>query len=234
MKSNSNKFTTYGKSLAKLPDLGSLPMTRCVLAALEKYNCGRDLICLTSILSVLNTTNLLKLLPQRFKSSNGDFMTLLNVMNEILLIKQSVSAQKFNLECVCQAKGLSHVKHIIRQALRRYHSLEKWFDHLNDYRGKAQIKSNNWELITKALLTGYSDNIFVSKKDLQDRIHHFIRYNDTMDTLAILDYKSTLIRSINQTPVSLILARDIFYLSSIRSIAIVLFFGRIKIWLDKK
>ncbi|CAF4652432.1 unnamed protein product, partial [Rotaria sp. Silwood2] len=95
LKESSNELTAYGKLLAKLPDFDSLPMTQCVLAALRDYNCGRDLICLASILSVLNTTNLLTQIPQRFKSSDGDFMTLLNVMNEILLIKQSVPARAF-------------------------------------------------------------------------------------------------------------------------------------------
>ncbi len=226
---SSERLTDYGESLAKLPDFGSLPMARCVLAALQNYNCGRDLICLGSILSVINTTSMLKHLPQRFKSSDGDYMTLLNVMNEILLIKQAVPARTFNLERVCEVKGLARVKHIIRQALKRYTTLEKSFDLSDDYRIKAQIKCDNWELIAKALLVGYSDNIFVSKKDLLDRTHHFIRYNATQDTIAVLDIKSTLTRPIKQAPVSLVLARDILYLpTTIRSTAIISFLGAIK------
>jgi len=222
-------LTKYGESLAKLPDFGSLPMTRCVLAALQEYNCGRDLICLASILSVINTTSILKRIPQMFKSSDGDFMTLLNIMNAILLTKQSVLGQKFDLDRVCNAKGLVPVKHIIRQALKRYATLEKSFDLSDDYRVKAQINCDDWELIAKALLVGYSNNVFVSTKDLQGRIHRFIRYNDTQDTQAVLDLKSTLIRPISVAPVSLVLARDILYLpTTVRLTAIISFLGEIK------
>ncbi|CAF4941334.1 unnamed protein product, partial [Rotaria sp. Silwood1] len=232
IKKNSNEFTTYGKLLAKLPDFGSLPMTRCVLAALRTYTCGRDIICLASILSVLNTTNLLKQIPQRFKSSDGDFMTLLNVMNEILLIKQSVRRQLFNLERVCEAKGLSHIKHIIGQALSRYNTYEKTFDLSNDYREQAQIQCGSWELIARSLLAGYSDNVFVSKKDLQDRTHHFLRYGNGND-IAVLDLKSTLIQPLSQPPASLVIARNILYLSSVRLVAIISFLGKIKAdWID--
>ncbi|CAF3353058.1 unnamed protein product [Rotaria sp. Silwood1] len=232
LESSSDQLTNYGKLLAKLPDFGSLPMAQCVLAALQLYNCGRDLICLASILSVLNTTSLLTKLPQSFKSSDGDFMTLLSVMNEILLIKQSVPARAFKLTRVCEAKGLSHIKHIIGQALRRYTSLEKSFDLSNDYREQAQIKCDNWELIAKALLAGYSDNVFVSKRDLQDRTHHFVRYSSKNDT-AVLDLKSTLTRPISQAPVSLVVARDILYLSSVRLTAIISFLGEIKVdWIE--
>jgi hypothetical protein len=233
---SSEQLTNYGKSLAKLPDFGSLPMARCVLAALLNYDCGGDLICLASVLNVLNTTSILKYLPQRFKSSDGDLMTLLNVINEILLIKQSVPVRKFNLEYICEVKELGHVKNIIRQALKRYTILEKSFDLSDDYRIKAQIKSNNWKLIAKSLLTGYSNNVFVSKKHLQKRTHHFLRYNVTQDTVAILDSRSTLTRSINQSPVSLILARDILYFpTTIRLPAIISFLGEIKVdWLEHR
>ncbi|CAF3525140.1 unnamed protein product [Rotaria socialis] len=262
-------------------------MARCLLAALRQYNCGRDLICLASILSVSNTTTLLTKLPQRFKNSDGDFMTLLSIMNEILLIKQSVAARSFNLKRVCEAKSLTHIRHIIGQALRRYTSLEKSFDISNEYRQQAQIKSDKWELIAKALLIGYSNNVFVSKKDLQDRTHHFARYSDINDTAeksfdisneyrqqaqiksdkweliakallvgysnnvfvskkdlqdrthhfarysdindtAVLHLKPTLTRPISQAPVSLVVARDILYLSSIRLTAIISFLGVVK------
>ncbi|CAF1264703.1 unnamed protein product [Rotaria sordida] len=232
LKENSNELTAYGKSLAKLPDFGSLPMARCVLAALRKYNCGRDLICLASILSVLNTTNLLTQIPPRYKSSDGDYMTLLNVMNEILLIKQSVLPKSFILARVCEVKGLSHIRHIIGQALRRYDTLEKAFDLSNDYREQAQIQCGNWIFIAKALLAGYSDNVFVSKRDLQDRTHHFLCYGSTND-IAVLDLKSTLIQPISQPPVSLVIARNILYLSSVRLVAVISFLGKLKAdWIE--
>ena len=159
-------------------------------------------------------------------------MTLLNVMNEILSVKESVAARDFKLARICEEKGLSHVKHIIGQALRRYTNLEKLFDLSNDYRQQAQMKCDKWELIAKSLLEGYSDNVFVSKRDLQDRSHHFVRYDDTNDT-AVLDLNSSLVRPIDEAPVSLVIARDILYLSSIRSTAIISFLGELKTdWIE--
>ncbi|CAF3639804.1 unnamed protein product, partial [Rotaria sp. Silwood2] len=64
--------------------------------------------------------------------------------NEILLIKQSVPTRAFILARVCDVKGLSHVRHVMGQALRRYDTLEKSFDLSNDYRGQAQIQCGNW------------------------------------------------------------------------------------------
>ncbi|CAF3836482.1 unnamed protein product, partial [Rotaria sp. Silwood1] len=176
-KAPSEALTQHGIALAKLPDFGSLAMSKCVLASLQNYNCGRDMISLSSILSVLNTTVVLKGIPQHFKSSDGDFMTLLNVMDEILVVKQSVPSKEFSLDRICRAKGLNNIKHILRQVLRRYNSLEKSLDLSIDYRGKAKIKSNDWELIAKSLLSGYYDNIFVSAKELYEQTHLYIQYN---------------------------------------------------------
>lgn len=213
--------------MAKLPDFSSLAMTKSVLSALREHNCGRDLICLASILSVINTTAILKDLPQNMKSPDGDFMTLLNIMNMILLIKESVPNHKFNLQRACQQKGLASIAHVAGQAMRRYENLEKSFSLSEDFRQKAQIRSGNWELIAKSLLAGYSDNVFVSMKELHEKTHRFARYNDITDE-AILDLQSTLIRPISQTPVSIVLARDIRYATVIRSTAILSFVGEIK------
>jgi hypothetical protein len=223
----SNQLSNYGNTLSKLPDFGSVAMSKCVLAALDEYRCGRDLICLSSILSVLNTTIIFKGLPQNLKSSDGDFMTLLNIMNEILLVKQSVPANQFRLDRVCQAKGLNNIKHIIGQALRRYTNLEKIFNLNNEFREKAQKTRGQWEFVAKSLLVGYNENVFVSMKELQERVHQFIRYNDQND-IAVLDLQSTFTRPISQSPVSLILARDVRYLSAIRSTAILSFVGEIQ------
>ncbi|CAF1353727.1 unnamed protein product, partial [Rotaria sordida] len=127
-KGSNDKLTKHGEDLTKLPDFGSLAMSKAVLAAIRDYDCGRDLICLSAILGVLNTTALLKSLPQHLKSPDGDFMTLLKVMDEILLVRQSSPAKQFNLDQVCQSKGLKEIQHIIRQALRRYQTLEKTFN----------------------------------------------------------------------------------------------------------
>jgi hypothetical protein len=222
-----NKFTEEGECLVKLPDFGSLAMSKAVLSALDKHNCGRDLICLSSILSVLNTTAVLKDLPQSMKSSDGDFMTLLNVMNEILLVKQSVPLNKFELSQFCQAKGLNSIKHIIGRALKRYNTLQKSFKLSRDYRQKAQIQSGDWKRIAQSLLAGYSDNVFVSMKELHERTHRFVKYKDTND-IAKLDLQSTLTRHISQAPVSIVLARDIRYSTAVRSVAIISFVGELK------
>jgi HrpA-like RNA helicase len=232
---SNDRLTNHGKALAQLPDFGSLAMSKAVLDALCNRNCGHDLICLASILGVLNTTILFKSIPQNLKSPDGDFMTLLNVMNEILLVRQSVATHQFNIEHVCQAKGLSGITHILRQALRRYTTLEKLFNLSDRYRQPAQIKSGDWEMIARALLEGYSDHVFVSMRDLQDRNLHFVRYNSQSDTVAVLDLQSTLTRPINTAPVSLVLARDIRHSTAIRAKAVLSFVGEIKAeWLDHK
>ncbi|CAF5222553.1 unnamed protein product, partial [Rotaria magnacalcarata] len=100
-------FTKLGLSISKLPDLSSLSMSKAVYSALRKRQCGRDLIILSSILSVLNTSAMIKSIPSKYKCAEGDFMTLLNVMNVILLVQGSVPAQEFNIDRVCNAKGLS-------------------------------------------------------------------------------------------------------------------------------
>ena len=160
-------FTKDGAGIAKLPDFDSVEMSKAVYYALTRYRCGRDLIVISSILGVLNTTAVLTVLPNQFKSPNGDFMTLLNVMNEILHAKESMSARQFKLNQFCQQNGLAGAYHTLNQACRRYETLEKAFALSKDYRSQAQVQSGSWELIAKALIKGYSDNVFVSLKELQ-------------------------------------------------------------------
>ena len=162
------------------------------------------------------------------KKPEGDFMTLLNVMNEILLVREGVHAGQFRLAKVCQAKDLMPIQHVLKQALRRYINLEKSFDLSDEYREKAQIACNDWESIAKSLLNGYGENVFVSMKELQGRTHLFTRYSPPKEDLAVLDLQSTLIRGVTAAPVSLILARDIRFSSSIRATAVLSFVGEIK------
>ncbi|CAM4814188.1 unnamed protein product [Rotaria magnacalcarata] len=222
----SDELTPHGKCLAILPDFGSLSMSKSVLAALSDYNCGYDLIALSSILSVLNTSAIFKDLPLNLKSPDGDFMTLLNIMNEILLVKQSVQPHQFNLKRVCNQKGLTNIQHIIGQALRRYNSLEKSFNLSAEYRQSAQYKSGNWQPVARSLLAGYPENVFVSMKELYEKTHQFCRCTDTND-IAILDLQSTLIRDKTQAPVPFVLARDIRFSTAVRSTAVISFLGEI-------
>ncbi|CAF1337200.1 unnamed protein product, partial [Didymodactylos carnosus] len=231
----SEKFTEDGEALAKLPDFGSLAMSKCVLAALTKYSCGRDLIYLSSILSVLNTTTLLKSIPQNLKSSDGDFMTLFNVMQEVLRVDQSVPGKGYNLQVICQAKGLSSIHHIVRQALRRYKSLERSFKSSKEYYGPSQMTSGDWPSIAKSLLAGYYENVFVSLKELYRRNHHYVQYGSSDENIAVLDSQSSLARHISMSPVSVVLARDIRYASTIRARAVLSFLGELQPeWVDYK
>lgn len=203
-------------------------MSKAVLAALIQYHCGRDLIRLSSILSTLNTAGILKDIPSTMKSSDGDFMTLLRVMDEVLLIKQSCSVNEFDWNVVCQHKGLERIQHNLKQAVTRYESLGKIFNKSNHFRQQAQVQSGDWKFIAKALLEGYGDNVFVSMKEIQERTHRFARYRDTTD-IAILDLQSTIIRStISQPPARLVLARDVLYSSAKRSTAVISFVGEMK------
>jgi hypothetical protein len=239
---NSNgQFTDLGKSIAELPDFNSLQMSKAVYFALRKYRCGRDLIILSSLLSVLNTSAILKSIPIQYKCPEGDFMTLLKVMNTILSIRDSVSPEHFNIDRVCNAKGLSASAHIIKQALRRCKNLEKAFNLSDSFREDALIQSGNWEYIAKALIKGFTDKVFVSLKILQGKAQQFIKYHidhqqksDESLPIAVIDRSSTL-RTKNKgiLPASLVLARDVRYLTAIRSTAILSFVGKIELtWLE--
>ncbi|CAF0772628.1 unnamed protein product [Didymodactylos carnosus] len=234
------QLSSVGVDLSKLPDFGSLAMAKAVLSALQQYNCGRDLIVLSSILGILNTSAILKQIPPNLKSADGDFMSLLNVMDTVLQFKQSVPAKQFSLDKICKSKGLTSIQHYLRQAVRRYSSLEQSFNLSDIYKEKAQVKSGDWSLIAKALLNGFSENVFVSMKELQGKLHLFVRYhqqsatNTDMD-LAVLDLQSTLVRPMTQAPVSLVLARDIRFSSSIRATAVLSFLGELKSeWIEKQ
>ncbi|CAF4897453.1 unnamed protein product, partial [Rotaria socialis] len=223
-------FTKDGDGIAKLPDLGSVEMSKAVFSALTRYKCGRDLIAIASVLGVLNTSDVLSTLPKRYKSTDGDFMTLLNVMNEVLEAEKSMGPRQFKLQQFCQQKGLEKAYQTLNQACRRYKTLEKSFSMSKDYRNQAQIQSGKWESIAKALLEGYSDNVFVSLKELQLRKHQYTCYQSSEPDIevAVLDSHSTLNRSINSAPVSLIVTRDILRTSSVRAKAILSFVGEIK------
>ncbi|CAF1563548.1 unnamed protein product [Adineta ricciae] len=221
-------LTQIGIGISRLPDFGSLAMSKAVLSALDKYNCGYDLIVLSSILGVLNTSSILKDLPDRMKRPEGDFMSVLVAMYEVLLVRESVPSSQFKLHKVCQAKQLDKITHVIRHALKRYDNLERAFKRSTEYRTKAFIFSGDWSLIARALIDGYGDNVFVSMKELQGKTHLFTRYTSAgKEDFAVLDLQSTLTRSISAAPVALILARDVRFSSSVRSTAVLSFVGEI-------
>lgn len=224
---SASQLSNHGLDLAKLPDFGSLAMSKAVLAALRDYGCGLDLVRLSAILGVLNTTIIFKSVPNDLKSVDGDFMTLLNVMNAVLSVRQSCSPRQINVDEVCQTKGLLEIRHVIRQALRRYTTLEKTFNQSVEFCQQARVKSNQWELIARSLLAGFYDNVFVSLNKLHSNHLQFIRYNGSGD-IAILDLQSTLTRPISTDPVDLVLARDIRHSTAVRNRAVLSFVGEIK------
>ena len=223
-------FTKDGEGIAKLPDFDSVEMSKAVYSALTRYKCGRDLIVISSILGVLNTSDVLLILPKQFKSADGDFMTLFNVMNKTLEAEQSISAKQFDLKQFCQQNGLEKAYQTLNQACRRYKTLQNSLKQSKDFQNQAQISSSRWELIGRALLEGYSAKVFVSLKELQLKTNRYTRYQSSKSDIdiAVLDRHSTLNRSYNSSPVSLIVARDIVSTSSVRVDGVLSFVGEIK------
>ncbi|CAF3052625.1 unnamed protein product [Rotaria sp. Silwood2] len=230
--SSNESFTNLGASIAKLPDFSSLPMSKAVYAALKQYRCGRDLIILPSILSVLNTSAILKSISIQYKGSEGNFMTLLQVMNAVLMVRDAVPPKQFKLDRVCDAKGLAAIAHSLS----------------DEFRELARVQSGNWENIAKALLTGFSDKIYASLKMLQGKAQQFVKYNvnqrrsnnqqqDSLNEVAevaVIDRSSTL-RTGNKgaLPAPLVIARDVRYLTAVRSASILSFIGQLESsWLE--
>ena len=226
-------FTSIGYKMAHLPDFGTLAMSRAVLAALETFNCGRDLIRLASILSVLNTSSILRGIPSQFKRAEGDFMTLLTVMNALLEQKQIIPPHLFDVHNVCGHLGLGSIKHILKRAMLRHNTFQSFFSQSNRYRLPSQISSNDWCPIAKSLLMGFSTNVYLSQTELEGKRHLFYRYNiypvlNNQQKMAVIDSSSTLARSIKSAPVSLVLARDIHCSTAIRATSILSFVGEIQ------
>ena len=192
------------------------------------------MIRLSSILGVLNTTNIFKDIPSIFHSTDGDFMTLLNVMNRILLIQLSVRSDQFDLKVICQELDLTKIQHILAQALKRHKTTSEYLDGLPEFRTQSKIHSNRWKSIAKALLTAYPENVFVSMKELQERIHRYERYIGSHD-IATMDLQSTLVRPKTQASVPMILAKDVRFASYVRDLGVLSFVGQIQAtWLDQE
>ncbi|CAF3996940.1 unnamed protein product [Rotaria sordida] len=226
-------FTAIGLNMAQLPDFGSLAISKAVLAGLQTFNCGRDLIRLASILGVLNTSSILQSIPSQFKRAEGDFMTLLTIMDAILAQKRIVPPHIFDINIVCKDLNLTSISHILKRALLRNTSFESFFNHSLEYRVASQISSNDWCSIAKSLLVGFFDNVYLSQAELQGKSHSFYRYNiypvrKNQQEIAVIDRSSTLARSVKSIPVSLILVRDIHCSTAVRATSILSFIGEIQ------
>ncbi|CAF1115266.1 unnamed protein product, partial [Adineta ricciae] len=214
-----NHFTSIGSLISTLPDFGSIAMSKAVLSGLETYNCGRDIIRLAAILSVLNTSSVLRHIPSQYIKSEGDFMTLLAVMDAILAEKLVQPPHLFDVDDACKRTGLTVISHHIRRAVIRYDSFQKFFCLPGKYRDVSQRSTKgNWTPIACALLAGYSDNVYLSLAEIQG--------------------KKTSLYSLycckQDQPLPLVLARDIFVSTDIRDRSIISFLGEIQPeWLDR-
>lgn len=232
-------FTKIGESLSRLPDFGSVAMNKAVLAGLKKFKCGRDIIRLAAVLGVLNTSSILRSITVRYTRAEGDFMTLLTVMDTVLAQKLIEPPHLFDVEDVCKQNGLAEIAHIVRRAVKRYESFEEFFSSSKEYCAEAQQSSNgDWEPIARALLDGYSTNVYLSAAEIQGRKHHYLRYTapNTAEKQqkAVLDSMSKLARPLSAKPVSLVLARDIRVSTDIRDRSILSILGEIQPeWLDQ-
>ncbi|CAF4107241.1 unnamed protein product [Rotaria magnacalcarata] len=120
------RFSDDGKAIAKLPDFGSLSMKISVYFGLTKEKCDQDMIRLAAILSVLNTTFILSQLSPQFKQEEeGDYMSLLTLMNAII--------EKPNM---IKNNELEDIDHLLRRAL-----LRKW-----SYIARALLAGHNENL----------------------------------------------------------------------------------------
>ncbi|CAF4616534.1 unnamed protein product [Rotaria sp. Silwood1] len=232
-------FTAIGVSISKLPDFGNIAMSKAVLIGLEKYNCGRDIIRLAAFLGVLNTSSILRSIPARYTKAEGDFMTLLTVMDAVLAQKLIQPPHLFDIDDACKQTNLGGITHILQRAVLRYESFENFFSSSKEYRAAAQCSSNgDWESIARALLEGYSDNVYLSLAEIQGRKHYYLRYTVPNTTekqrKAVLDSTSKLARPLSAQPISLVLARDIRVSTDIRARSILSILGEIQPdWLDR-
>ncbi|CAF4374584.1 unnamed protein product [Rotaria sp. Silwood2] len=232
-------FTAIGISISKLPDFGNIELSKAVLVGLEKYNCGRDIIRLAAILGVLNTSSILRSIPARYTKAEGDFMTLLTVMDVVLAQKLIQPPHLFDIDDACKQTGLTEIAHILQRAILRHESFETFFFSSKEYCAAAQCSSNgDWEPIARALLDGYSDNVYLSLAEIQGRKHYYLRYTVPNTTekqrKAVLDSTSKLARPLSAQPVSLVLARDIRISTDIRARSIISILGEIQPdWLDR-
>ncbi|CAM4837160.1 unnamed protein product [Rotaria magnacalcarata] len=216
------QFTQKGKDIAQLPDFGTLELSTSVHAALNKYNCGRDVILLAAILSVLNTPAIIPKLPNKYKRpEEGDYMSLLDLMHDLSSQPTSINDPE-----------LADIQHHLRRALIRLKTFEAYFSNTStksEWQKAAKISSDNWYNIAQALLDGYWEKVYVSLDRLQGRNGRYVRYSETPEEFdddrkqtAVL--KTTTIISRERRP-ECVFARDILCSTAIRATSLISFLG---------
>lgn len=198
----SNAFTGRGLAIAQLPDFGSLAMSTSVYSGLTEFGCGSDMIRLAAILGVLNNNGILHAIPDSLKRPDeGDFMTLVTLMNVISTHKNAVDNAEFK-----------SIAHILRRALVRLKKFENFFQTSSPHLlAASQVMSEDWSNVARALLTGYWENMYVAMKELNGTNKQYYRYNVADETVAqrkqraVIAYGTTVNLKVHPT---IVLARD--------------------------
>ncbi|CAF3383941.1 unnamed protein product [Rotaria sp. Silwood2] len=216
------QFTQKGKDIAQLPDFGTLELSTSVHAALNKYNCGRDVILLAAILSVLNTSTILPKLSNKYKRpEEGDYMSLLALMHDLSSQPTSINNPE-----------LADIQHYLRRALLRLKIFETYFSNTStksEWQKSAKISSDNWYNIAQAFLDGYWENVYISLDRLQGRNKRYGRYSVTPEEFddcrkqtAVLDRATVISQKLHP---ECVFARDIICSTAIRTTSRLSFLG---------
>ncbi|CAF1258217.1 unnamed protein product, partial [Didymodactylos carnosus] len=224
---HAGSFTPVGNAIAQLPDFGNVAMNVSVYFGLTKFNCGRDIIRLAAFLSVMNTAGSLRTIPDRFKQSDeGDFMTLLSVMNHLKSHQNAMDNQEF-----------LPIAHQLRRALARLKSFENFFEKASPQLCEAsEISAHYWPNVARSLLAGYWEHVYVCMKELNGSNTQYYRYNISdhehaqRKQIAAIDYATTI--DLKSNCPTVVLARDVFCGTDRRG-CILSFVGIIQSsWLD--
>lgn len=223
--STGTNLTDLGKEISRLPIVGNVRIMKAIYSALTKYNCGRTMIELASILMSMsvNVSSLLRSIPKILQSSNGDFETLLKVFHEIWNLKESFDTSNgkkfFDVRKACSGLGVTMGIEILTKAIRRYELLQNAFLKLPKYRNSSQISAKNWESVACSLLSGFQDQIFINLGELQGQKQYYLWIKEDCNKKPIkvlMDPNSTLSRNINQDQIPFVIAKDIFSSAHVR------------------
>ncbi|CAF3381973.1 unnamed protein product [Rotaria socialis] len=202
---HAGSFTSVGNAIAQLPDFGSVTMSTSVYYGLTKFNCGQDMIRLAACLSVMNNAGSLRMIPDIFKRSDeGDFMTLLSVMNHLKSHQNAIDHPEF-----------LPIAHQFRRALARLKQFENFFKKASPQQRKAsEISTDNWPNVARSLLAGYWEHVYVCMKELNGSEKQYCRYNVSdhnhtqQKQTAVIDYATT--TDPKPSIRTVVLARDVF------------------------
>ena len=197
-----------------LPTMGTARMTASVLAGLQQ-GCGCDMIYLAAIILCLpsDSTLFLKALPPKFRSeSDGDLMSLLKLMYELVRQKKQ-SVGDFNVREFARSVNMNEsFANILSRSLEKLAKIENRLEH-SKWKFEAQKAKHAWEPVCKALLAGYSTNIFCSQQILFGNKAWYSSFGleqNTEEQVGLLSFDSCLTRRPSDDPVPWIIAMSVF------------------------